>query len=85
MKKILVLLVSFVFQQWAFACPACEKNQPAILRGITHGTGPDSNWDFVIIGVTVLIVTYCFTITLFRLLKPGENSKNHIKHLIFKE
>ena len=33
----------------AIACPVCEKQQPKILQGITHGSGPQSNWDYIII------------------------------------
>ena len=80
MKKqlftLLVLFLSFA----AHACPTCEKAQPKIFRGITHGAGPDSNWDYLIIGVTAIIVLYCGYITVSKLIKPDEASKEHIKN-----
>ncbi len=64
------------------ACPACEKAQPRILRGITHGAGPESRWDYVI-AYTVAIITL---LTLFYsikwLIRPGETGTNHIKNFI---
>ncbi len=33
MKKILLLLLTVIRGVVAFACPACEKQQPALVRG----------------------------------------------------
>lgn len=65
-----------------YACPACEKQQPKILRGISHGTGPDSNVDYVIIAVAVLIVLLTLFYSVKFLFKPGEKAENHIKQII---
>ncbi|MBX7201923.1 MAG: hypothetical protein K1X77_02540 [Bacteroidia bacterium] len=64
------------------ACPVCEKQQPAITKGLTHGAGPESNWDWVIISVITLITILTFVFSLKYLIKPGEKGNNHIKHLI---
>lgn len=69
----------------ASACPACEKQQPAIFRGITHGTGPDSRWDYLIISVTVVIVLLTLFYSVKWLIKPGEKSADHIKQLILSQ
>jgi len=66
----------------AFACPVCEKQQPKILQGISHGAGPQSNWDYVIVWVTALIVLVTLYYTVKWLAKPGEKSNDHIKRTI---
>lgn len=85
MKKtmLILVLVLVAFQTWA--CPACEKQQPRLLRGITHGTGPENSWDYVITGVTAIIVllTLCYTIKW--ICRPAEQSANHIKRFILNE
>jgi hypothetical protein len=44
----------------ALACDACKKQQPKLLQGITHGAGPDSTWDYVIVSIMVIITLYSF-------------------------
>ncbi len=66
----------------AFACPPCEVAQPRYLKGITHGTGPQSNWDFLIISITAVIVIATLFFSIKWLLKPGEKSDTHIKNMI---
>lgn len=66
----------------ASACPVCDKQQPKVLQGITHGTGPDSNWDYVIIWAAVIIVLFTLFYSVKWLFKPGEKSQDHIKHFI---
>ena len=66
----------------AMACEACEKQQPKFLRGITHGTGPQSNWDWVIIGIITVITALTFIFSLKYLIWPGEKNTDHIKQII---
>ena len=80
MKKIFFTTVIVLLSISNYACPTCEKAQPKIFRGITHGAGPDSNWDYLIIGITAIIVLYCAYITVIRLLRPDEMDKEHIKN-----
>ena len=83
MKKqitIVFLLVQIV----AFACPVCERNQPKILRGIVHGAGPESNWDYVSIWLTIIIAVITLFYSLKWLIKPGEKNTDHIKYSILK-
>jgi hypothetical protein len=74
------LLVSYVLFGWtAVGCPVCERNQPQILRGITHGAGPDSRWDYLIVWAVALIVLLSLFFTVKWILHPGEQAKDHIK------
>lgn len=83
-KLIIGLTIPMCFiSMWVVACPACEKQQPKLLKGITHGTGPDGNIDYAIIGVAVIIVLFTLFYSVKFLVKPGENAKNHIKQSIF--
>lgn len=83
MKTKLNLILLFVLLlQAASACPVCEKQQPKITQGLTHGAGPQSNWDWVIIAVITIITILTFVFSLKYLIKPGEKNANHIKQLI---
>ncbi len=84
MKKAITFLFLFLFQIAAFACPVCERNQPKVLRGIVHGSGPDSNWDYVSIIITIIISVFALIYSIKWLIKPNENNLNHIKFSIFK-
>ena len=64
------------------ACPVCEKNQPALLKGITHGAGPDSQWDYPIIFIMTGIVLGTLLVSLKYLIRPGEKNSRHIKNLV---
>lgn len=66
----------------ALACPTCEIAQPQYLKGISHGTGPKSNWDLLIISITASIVIATLFFSVKWLVRPGEKSVTHIKHLI---
>ena len=80
-KNLLLVIGIFAFEI-AMACPACEKQQPAITKGITHGAGPQSNWDWVIIAVITAITLLTLVYSIKFLVKPGEKGANHIKQLI---
>lgn len=82
MKKLLFLFPMLLMALINFACPVCEKQQPAILKGITHGAGPSGNWDYVIILVAVVIVLATLFYTIKWLVRPGEKENNHIKRTV---
>lgn len=82
MKKILLIIPLLVFSFITFACPVCEKQQPKLLKGITHGAGPSSDWDFVIIISAVVIVLATLFYTIKWIVKPGEKNSNHIKRTV---
>lgn len=82
MKKLLLLAVFLCTGLLTWACPACEAKQPRVLRGITHGAGPDSNWDYVAGIVTLLIVIAVLYYTIKWLIDPGEKGTTHIKRSV---
>ena len=63
-------------------CPACEAAQPRLLRGITHGAGPESRWDYLIVWITVIITLLTLFYSVKWLIRPGEKNAHHIKNLI---
>lgn len=83
-KKYLTLILFFLINVTAFACSVCEKQQPKMLQGITHGTGPQSNWDYVIIWAVAIIVVATLFFSLKWLIWPGERSSDHIKRTVLK-
>lgn len=82
MKKLLLSAGLLIISLLAVACPACERAQPKLLQGITHGSGPQSNWDYVIIAVATIIVIATLFYSVKWLVRPGEKSGSHIKYLI---
>ena len=84
MKKLITLLFLIVIQISVFACPVCERNQPKLLRGIVHGAGPESNWDYISIIITTIIALVTLFLAIKWLIKPNEDDQNHIKYSIFK-
>lgn len=81
--KNITVLSGVFFSGYAFACDACKLRQPEVTRNFTHGTGPDSNWDWFIVGVVILITMLAFIFSVRYLLKPGEKDKTHIKYSVF--
>lgn len=85
MKKYLLFFLVLIFNNGAFACDACKKQQPKFLQGITHGPGPDSNWDYLIVTVMIGITLYVLAATIKCLFNPAENSREHIKRMILND
>ena len=81
-KRLALTMLLCFFMVSIYACPACDKQQPKLLQGITHGTGPDGNWDYVIIAIAVMIVLLTLFYSIKWLIKPGEQAKSHIKQII---
>lgn len=82
MKRLIIVLV-FIFSHFGlFACPVCEKQQPAMLKGISHGTGPQGSWDMIIIWISIAIVALTLFFSIKFLVRPGEKSETHIKRFI---
>ncbi len=81
-RSLVFIICLAVIQTAAYACDVCEKKQPAVLRGITHGGGPDSNWDYVYVWATVFIVMLTLFYSIKWVIKPGEKNMNHIKRTI---
>ena len=83
MKKAITLILAILAACFpAAACTVCEKQQPELLQGITHGAGPESNWDYLIITAVAIVVLLTLIYSIKFLLWPGEESKTHIKRTI---
>lgn len=82
MKKFAVALFALLPSLPTWACEVCEKQQPAILKGISHGTGPQSGWDMPIIYVSGAIVLFTLIFSVKYLVRPNEDGENHIKRSI---
>lgn len=82
MKKFFIMIGLALMAGVANACPVCERNQPRLLRGITHGSGPDSRWDYVIVCSMLAIVTLTLFYSVKWLIRPGEQKADHIKRTI---
>jgi hypothetical protein len=82
MKKIIITLLAVALYDASFACEVCKKQQPKVLRGITHGAGPQSNWDYVIVVAIAIVVVVTLFYSVKWLIKPGEHQADHIKHSI---
>jgi len=83
MRVPIVLIIMLVMSaQLVYACPVCEKQQPKITMGLTHGAGPQSNWDWVIIIIISIITLLTFIFSLKYLIKPCEDNPDHIKQSI---
>lgn len=74
---LFLLIVNF-----ALACEACKLQQPKITQNFTHGTGPESRWDWIIVASVALITIYTLIFSIKYLVKPGEKDKNHIKYSV---
>lgn len=83
MKKIKFgILVFLLWTGYAQACDACKLQQPKITQNLTHGTGPESNWDWVIVTIIAVITLGTLFFSFKFLVKPGEKNTKHIKNTI---
>lgn len=85
MKKIFsALLLTLLGLVWYPACEACKLQQPKITQTVTHGIGPGSKWDWVIVGAVAALTLYTLFYALKYLIRPGEKSSRHIKNEVLK-
>jgi hypothetical protein len=82
MKKLFCLITGFSSAHLAMACGVCKKQQPKLLENVTHGTGPQSNWDYVIVLAVAVLVVITLSYSLKSLIWPKERSILHIKNSI---
>ncbi|MES2702803.1 MAG: hypothetical protein V4649_09205 [Bacteroidota bacterium] len=85
MKKKALLFLIVIARLQAYGCPVCERNKPKALQGITHGSGPDSNWDYVIVAVMTVIAILTLVYSIKWLIRPNEKNANHIKYSFLNE
>lgn len=83
MKKIkLGFFVFLLLTGYVQACDACKLQQPKITQSLTHGTGPESNWDWVIVSSIGIITLGTLFFSFKFLVIPGEKNRKHIKNTI---
>lgn len=84
MKSRLIILLAglFALPLTTKACEACNAGQPEILRGLTHGTGPQGNMDYVIVAAAIIFVLVTLVYAVKFLVRPGEREADHIKRTI---
>lgn len=82
MKNVILLLFMLLSGFLAIACPVCERQQPKVLQGIVHGAGPDSNWDYLIVAVMLVIALFTLFFSIKWMIRPGEKSGSHIKRYV---
>ncbi|WP_127126255.1 hypothetical protein [Pseudoflavitalea rhizosphaerae] len=82
MKKSFFMAGLLFLSGWSLACDVCERQQPALLKGITHGAGAESRWDYLIVSLVMAIVAFTLYFSIKWLVRPGERSVQHIKRKI---
>ena len=82
MKTIYLVGIALMMQLPVLACPACKRQQPRLLQGITHGTGPESQWDYVIVCVALALTVLVLYYAIKWMIRPGEQTPDHIKQFI---
>ena len=82
MKSVFAFIIFFLVDISMYACDACVKQQPKILRGITHGAGPQGDWDYLIVSVAAAIVVATLFFSIKWLISPGEKGEKHIKRIV---
>lgn len=83
--KLFAYISSMLFFNITNACPVCERaNEKKAFGSVLHGTAPDSQWDYLIVYVTIIITILTLFYTVKWLVKPGEKNTEHIKHIILK-
>jgi formate hydrogenlyase subunit 3/multisubunit Na+/H+ antiporter MnhD subunit len=83
MKKTISILSLLLLCISVYACPVCERaNAKKAFGSISHGTGANSNWDYVAVWVTIIISIVALFYSIKWLIKPAEKNSNHIKYSI---
>lgn len=85
MKMRLLLLVCglIVTAETTIACEVCKKQQPEVLRSFAHGAGPQSNWDYVLVVIMIIVSVTSLILAVRSVVRPGERDPGHIKRSIF--
>ena len=81
MRKVLFALL-MLGASAVYGCPVCDKQPPRILKGITHGAGPQTNWDYVIVYLVAAVVVATLIFSILWLVRPEEKDTSHIKRAV---
>ncbi len=79
--KLSIFFILFISMSVS-ACELCKSQQPKGLQNITHGTGPQNNWDYIIITTAAIIVAATLILSIKFLIRPGEKNPEHIKNIV---
>ncbi len=71
--------IFLLWQTFAWACDACDLQQPKVTRGLTHGAGPESAWEWVAVGATLVITILTIYYFFKYLFRPESKRKINIK------
>jgi hypothetical protein len=83
MKKIISIPSFLILYTSMLACPVCERaNAKKAFGSISHGTGPNSNWDYVVVWITIAISVIALFYSIKWLIQPAEKNEDHIKNSI---
>ncbi len=83
MKKIIAILSFLLPFISMYACPVCKRaNAKKAFGSISHGAGPNSNWDYVVVWITIAISLIALFYSIKWLIKPAEKNEDHIKYSI---
>ncbi len=84
LKHIAILALTLVLQLplEILACEVCQKNQPKILQNITHGTGPQSDLDYILIWTAIGVVIVSLAISIKLIIQPKDNRHEQIKNIV---
>ena len=83
LRKIFLMTITFFTTNLdVLACEVCKKQQPKILRGVTHGAGPQSDWDYVAVWVIAAVVVISLFYAVRWTVRPGEKEADHIKRSV---
>lgn len=85
MKRRFITLIVLLLSIASIACPLCESKQPKGFENITHGQGPEGDFDYIIIYSAILIVGFTLIMSIKYLVKPKEKEKDHIKNIVLDE
>lgn len=85
MKKIITTFCFTTLQYAAFACPVCERNKANAILSLSHGSGPESQWDYAIVMVAIIIAVITLFYSVKWLINPNEKNQDHIKLFILNE
>lgn len=78
--KNIAVTLCLLYTSYLFACDTCKLRQPKVTQNLTHGAGPESDWDWFIVAIVIAITLLAFFYSVKYLVKPGEKNKNHIKY-----
>ena len=69
-KTCYLTIVFCLLSLRSLACPACQKRQPKGFANITHGTGPEDLFDYVMLYGSIVVVVLSFGLLIYYSLKP---------------